>query len=38
MKTMIAVVLLIAGLTGGLAAVAPATAQSSPCTTNPSRC
>lgn len=38
MKTMVAVLLAIGVVAGGLVASVPADAQSSPCTTNPSRC
>lgn len=38
MKAMIAAVLAFGMLTGGLVNAVPAEAQSSPCTTNPSRC
>ena len=38
MKAIIAAVLAFGMLTGGLVNAVPAEAQSSPCTTNPSRC
>jgi hypothetical protein len=38
MKAMIAAVLAFGMLTGGLLNAVPVGAQSSPCTTNPSRC